>query len=184
MIRTVARRDRGLTMEFGIRRAGPDDAPFLAQMVVEAVNWLPGRDWSRERILSDPSLAHYVSGWMRPDDLGLVAVDAAGQPVGAAWLRYLTAADPGFGYVADDVPELTIGVVPGWRGQGVGRALLRELLAGAREAGVRAVSLSVERANFAARLYAAEGFRAVESFEDADTMVADLAGTRGETRVL
>jgi hypothetical protein len=36
------------------------------------------------------------------------------------------------------------------------------------------VSLSVERANFAARLYAAEGFRTVESFDHSDTMLADL----------
>ncbi|MGC9670679.1 hypothetical protein ACNTMW_29555 [Planosporangium sp. 12N6] len=39
---------------------------------------------------------------------------------------------------------------------------------------MRAVSLSVERAHFAARLYAAEGFRTVESFEDSDTMVAEI----------
>jgi hypothetical protein len=32
----------------------------------------------------------------------------------------------------------------------------------------------VERANFAANLYAAEGFRTVESVEDTETMVADL----------
>ncbi|NES31246.1 GNAT family N-acetyltransferase [Micromonospora terminaliae] len=143
-------------------------------MLVEAVNWLPERNWSREQILANPELAHYVTGWPRPDDFGLVAVDAADRPVGAAWCRYLTAADPGYGYVSDDVPELTIGVVETWRGRGVGRALLRAALDAAREHGVPTVSLSVERANFAARLYAAEGFRTVESFEDADTMVAEL----------
>lgn len=126
--------------------------------------------------MADPALAHYVSGWMRPDDLGVVAVDQAGNLVGAAWLRYLPAADPGYGYVRDDVPELTMGVVSAWRGNGVGRALLREVLAAARAVGVLAVSLSVERANVvAARLYASEGFRTVESFDDADTMLAELS---------
>jgi GNAT superfamily N-acetyltransferase len=111
---------------------------------------------------------------MRPDDFGVVAVDSADRPVGAAWLRYLTAADPGYGYVRDDVPELSISVVEPWRGRGVGRALLRAALDAARDRDVRAVSLSVERANFAARLYAAEGFRTVESFENSDTMVAEI----------
>jgi len=103
-----------------------------------------------------------------------VAVDQADQPVGAAWFRYLSAVDPGYGYVGDDVPELSLGVVEQWRGRGVGRALLRDALGAARDRGVRAVSLSVERANFAAQLYAAEGFRTVESLEDSDTMVAEI----------
>ena len=160
--------------DVGIRAATPADADFLVDMLVEAVNWLPERNWPRERILSDPALAHYVAGWMRRDDVGVVAVDPADRPVGAAWFRYLTAADPGYGYVSDDVPELTIGVVNAWRGRGVGRMLLRAVLDAAGERGIRTVSLSVERANVAARLYAAEGFRTVESFTDADTMVAEI----------
>jgi GNAT superfamily N-acetyltransferase len=123
--------------------------------------------------MADPGLAHYVDGWMRPGDLGVVAVASGGGPIGAAWLRYLPA--KGYGYVRDDVPELSMGVVQAWRGQGVGRALLRDVLAAARSAGVAAVSLSVERANVAARLYAAEGFRMVASLEDADTMLAELS---------
>ena len=160
--------------DFNIRPAGSDDAEFLADMLVETVNWLPERNWPREQIMADPALAHYVTGWMRLDDFGVMAVDGADQPVGAAWFRCLTAADPGYGYVGDDVPELTVGVVEQWRGRGVGRALVRAALDAARDRGVRAVSLSVERANFAAQLYAAEGFRTVESLEDSDTMVAEI----------
>jgi GNAT superfamily N-acetyltransferase len=143
-------------------------------MLVEAVNWEPHRHRSREEIMADPPLTHYVSGWMRPDDMGVVAVAPSGLPVGAAWLRYLPATDPGYGFVRDDVPELSMGVVTSWRGRGVGRTLLRSVLAAARAAGVAAVSLSVERANFAARLYESEKFRTVESFDYSDTMLADL----------
>jgi GNAT superfamily N-acetyltransferase len=93
--------------------------------------------------MADPGLAHYVDGWMRPGDLGVVAVASVGGPIGTAWLRNLPAKDAGYGYVRDDVPELSMGVVQAWRGQGVGRALLRDVLAAARSAGVAAVSLSV-----------------------------------------
>ncbi|MGN9807774.1 GNAT family N-acetyltransferase [Micromonospora sp. BQ11] len=164
--------------EFSIRTATSADTGFLVDMLVEAINWLPERNWSREEILTNPELAHYVTGWMRPGDFGAVAVDLADQPVGAAWCRYLTAADPGYGYVSDDVPELTIGVVGSWRNGGVGRALLRAVLHVAQDRGLRAVSLSVERANVAARLYASEGFHTVQSFDDADTMVVELDGVR------
>ncbi|MET8526886.1 GNAT family N-acetyltransferase [Micromonospora sp. NPDC005172] len=111
----------------------------------------------------------------------MIAVDPADRPVGASWCRHLTAADPGYGYVSDDIPELTLGVVEHWRNRGVGRALLRAVLSVAHDRGLRAVSLSVERANVAAKLYASEGFHTVESFDDADTMVTQLAGPRTPT---
>jgi ribosomal protein S18 acetylase RimI-like enzyme len=161
---------------YAVRRATEADAEFLMDMLVEAANWESHRNRSRVDIMADPALAHYVSAWMRPTDLGVVAVVPSGQSIGAAWLRYLPAADPGYGYIRDDVPELSIGVVAAWRGRGVGRALLRQILATARAAGVSAVSLSVEPANFAVRLYLAEGFRIVESSEHAYTMMAELEG--------
>jgi GNAT superfamily N-acetyltransferase len=65
-------------------------------------------------------------------------------------------------------------VNPGWRSRGVGRALLRAVVAQAREAGFARISLSCERANFAMNLYRAEGFVTVESGVNADTMVRTL----------
>lgn len=101
--------------------------------------------------------------------------EANGQPVGAAWLRSLTADDPGYGFVAADVPELSIGVVASWRGQGIGRALLRALADRARSAGVSQISLSVERNNRARRLYLAEGYRVVGSSDaSSGAMIKDL----------
>ena len=38
----------------------------------------------------------------------------------------LGSAGRGYGYVADDVPELTMAVVPGWRGHGIGGELLAD----------------------------------------------------------
>jgi GNAT superfamily N-acetyltransferase len=157
-----------------VRPAVAADRPFLEDMLVEAVNWSPTWDQSRESIFATPRITHYVAGWPRETDLGVVA-EAAGQPAGAAWLRFLPAADAGYGYVADDVPELTIGVTPPWRGRGVGRSLLRALADRARAAGIRQISLSVERKNFAQRLYLSEGYRIVDSSDrHSDTMLKDL----------
>ncbi|UOZ04611.1 GNAT family N-acetyltransferase [Amycolatopsis sp. WQ 127309] len=158
-----------------LREATRDDGNFLTDMLVAAVNWSP--EWkkkSRRRVLLAPDTAHYVAGWPRPDDLGVVA-EADGERVGAAWLRFFTADDPGYGFVAADVPELSIGVVAAWRGRGVGRALLRAVEGGAVEAGIERISLSVERKNFAQRLYLAEGYEVVGAGSaDADTMVKVL----------
>ena len=53
-----------------------------------------------------------------------------------------------------------VGVVPGWRGLGVGRALVVKALHGFRSAGMRAVYLEVTAANaHAVGLYRSLGFR-------------------------
>jgi GNAT superfamily N-acetyltransferase len=57
----------------------------------------------------------------------------------------------------------------------VGRALLRGLAGQARSAGIRRISLSVERKNFAQQLYLSEGYQIVDSSDaNSDTMVKDL----------
>ena len=125
--------------------------------------------------LADPAIAHYVDGWPRPTDTGVVAVDEHDRPVGAAWLRFFTEQDPGYGFVRADIPELSIGVVADRRGQGVGRTLLRALAQAARQRGLDQLSLSVERTNSAAAaLYRSAGYRVVARREHADTMLLDL----------
>lgn len=160
-------------MSVTYRPATADDHEFLADMLVEAFNWHPERDWSRERVLALPDAGHYVTDWPRPGDMGVVA-EHDGVRAGAAWLRYFPADDPGYGFVAADVPELGIGVVAERRGQGIGRGLLRTLFAMAAEAGIERISLSVERANFAHALYLAEGFEVVAHDTDSDTMLRSV----------
>lgn len=160
--------------EHRFRSATATDAAFLFDMLVEAVNWAPDRCLSRSTVSADPVLMRYVDGWPRQGDLGVVA-DTDGASKGAVWLRPFTADGPGYGYVADDVPELSMGVVEEWRGLGIGRGLLREIDRHARSAGHRAISLSVERANFAHRLYTSEGYQVVERGPDSDTMVKELS---------
>lgn len=160
------------------------DAELLRDMVVAAVNWAPGRATPREAVLADPRNARYVDGWPLERDLGVVAVatrEVNGwepAPVGAAWLRYFAGDVPGYGFVAGDVPELSIGVVGTQRGRGIGTRLIRRLLQVAAESGIERISLSVERDNPAARLYRREGFRAHDSPDGGGslTMIADVRG--------
>lgn len=159
---------------FSVRPAGQADGAFLGDMVVEAANWRPGAARPRHQILSAPEHSRYISGWKRPSDAGLVAVDGSGEPIGAAWYRLLPRSDPGFGYVGTRVPELIIGVRPIWRAHGVGRTLVRALAQQAVADGYARLSLSVERGNFAVSLYRSEGFAVTQSGIGRDTMVKRL----------
>jgi ribosomal protein S18 acetylase RimI-like enzyme len=156
-----------------LRPATADDFPFLTAMLLEACNW-DGTPWFDEaKARADDRIWGYVADWPRRTDFGVVA-ELDGSPAGAAWARLLTAEQPGYGYVADDVPELTLGVAPGFRRRGVARAVLGELITQARTASYGRLSLSVDPDNPARKLYESLGFRKVGVVGTSDTMVLDL----------
>jgi len=137
------------------------DPAFLAEMLYEAVNWRDDGAEERpplEELFATPELRRYVEAWGRKGDAAIVALDRLEEPVGAAWFRLFEAAEPGYGFVAPDVPELSIAVYPECRGQHVGGLLLGAILSRARSDGYRAISLSVAEENPARRLYAKQGF--------------------------
>ena len=141
-----------------IRNATQKDLAFLQEMLFEAVYWRSGADRPSLQEFSENSrFSNLLAGWGRPGDTALVAEDA-GQKLGAAWFRFWTDANHSYGYVAADIPEIAIAVVAEHRARGVGRALLRALICEARAQSVRALSLSVDSANYARRLYESEGF--------------------------
>ena len=146
-----------------------DDTGLLRRATLSAMNWRS--ETFTDADLDRPEFAHYCAGFDPARDHGVVAVDAEG-PVGVAWVRFLPADDPGYGFVSDDVPELTLAVEPRGRGRGIGTALLTRLLAVGRAAGWSGVSLSVEDGNTGARiLYERAGFRTVGRNGDSDTML-------------
>ena len=94
--------------------------PFLLQ----CINWShssPELDGSV--IDADDQLAAYIDGWGRDGDIAVIAWDDDDQPVGAAWCRLLSD-PPGYGWVADDIPEVSIAVAPDFQAKGAGRQLL------------------------------------------------------------
>jgi ribosomal protein S18 acetylase RimI-like enzyme len=154
------------------------DPAFLVEMLYEAVYWRD--DGADERppldeLLNDPHHACYVRDWGRAGDTAVVAFDRADEPVGAAWYRRFSENDAGYGFVAEDVPELAIAVFPEFRRAGVGSLLLGALVARARSNGERGLSLSVERDNPAAQLYGRHGFVVQNQGDGADTMLLALS---------
>jgi GNAT superfamily N-acetyltransferase len=152
------------------RPAGVEDLPFLATMLGEAAVWRPDKPTpTADEVLADPRYAMYLTGWPRHGDYGLVAEHDG--PVGAAWYRTFTEADHGYGFVAEDVPELSIAVIASRRQEGIGRRLLVDLIDASRAQGYAALSLSVIEDNPARRLYESAGFVLVEKHGRSWTMI-------------
>jgi GNAT superfamily N-acetyltransferase len=142
-----------------IRPGGPQDLPFMRDMLRHAYYWRVDRVSST----GEPPVRRYVERWGRPGDTALIAIQDF-QRVGAAWYRLFTSEDPGYGFVDEQTPELSIAIVPSRRGSGLGSELLDALLERARADGYHAIGL-----------YERHGFSQVGEDDGGVTMRSELA---------
>jgi ribosomal protein S18 acetylase RimI-like enzyme len=153
-----------------IREATPDDSEFLRARLHDAMTAvhpepLPPPD--------DPEYAQavrkseaYQQALGGGEGITLIA-EEKGERLGAAWYRFFSADRPGYGFIREDIPELTIAVAPEHRGKHAGKRLLQALTEQARKNGVKYLSLNVEYENVRARrLYAALGFILTKTLSD------------------
>jgi GNAT superfamily N-acetyltransferase len=149
-----------------IRNAGPADVAAIRWALFAALDWHPERTLPPfDVVMAHPEAERYHRDWGRPGDLGVVA-ERDGEVAGVAYARLFGDDDHGHGYVDAGTPEIVIAVRHEHRGEGIGGALLAALAELARATGVTRLSLSVDAANPARRLYERLGYR--ELSEDAE----------------
>jgi GNAT superfamily N-acetyltransferase len=155
-----------------LRSVTDDDRALLREACLVNMNWVEPR-FSLQDLDDRPELAHYYSAFDASRDFGFAAVDDDAVTA-VAWVVFLPADDPGYGFVADGVPELSITAFDGHRGRGLGAAVLDAVIDEARRRGLVGISLSVEDGNRARHLYERAGFRVVGRNGNADTMLLEL----------
>ena len=87
--------------------------------------------------------------------------------VGAVWARIID----DYGHVDDDTPSLSISVKAPYRQKGIGTALMQAMLSLLKTKGYKQVSLSVQKANYARKMYLKLGFEIVKTNEEDEIMV-------------
>jgi GNAT superfamily N-acetyltransferase len=161
-------------MRLVLRDAGADDVEHVKWALYTALAWNPERRLPPAEItIEHPEAVRYHRGWGRPGDLGVIAT-VEGETVGVAYCRLFTEDDHGHGYVDERTPEVAVAVSDGHRGRGLGARLLENLAEQARAAGFEQLSLSVDAANPARRLYERLGYREVAADDDGVRMVVTL----------
>ena len=140
-----------------IRPLKESEIPLLREFLYDAIFIPAGAAPPDPAILDTPELQVYLEGFgSQPHDRALAAV-FAGRIVGVVWTRIMH----DYGHLYDDTPSLAIAVSAGFRGYGTGTALMRAMLRLLEAEGCEKLSLSVQKANPAARLYRRLGFETV-----------------------
>jgi ribosomal protein S18 acetylase RimI-like enzyme len=135
------------------------DEPFLWEMLYRALYVPEGKPPFSRDILTEPDIACYVQGWGRRGDWGLLACDGD-RPIGAIWLRLWSGDEKGYGFVDKAIPEMSIAILPEYRGSGLGTHMIREVIRKAQQ-DHPGISLSVVESSPARRLYERLGFRRI-----------------------
>lgn len=157
-------------MDFTIREIQKQDYPLLDNFLYEAIFVPEGIEPPPKTIITSPELQIYIErfGDLK-DDWGLVA-EIDGKIVGAVWVRIMN----DYGHIDDETPSLAISLYKEYRSLGLGTALMKEILALLKTHGYKQVSLSVQKANYAAKLYLKVGFEIVRENEEEYIMVNHL----------
>ena len=154
-------------MNYTIREIRKSEYPLLNNFLYEAIFIPDGIEPPPKSILTAPELQVYVERFGElKDDRGLVA-EVDGKIVGAVWVRIMN----DYGHVDDETPSLAISLYKEYRGLGIGTAMMKEILALLKSHGYKQVSLSVQKANYAAKMYQKIGFEIVRESEEEYIMV-------------
>ncbi len=162
-----------MTDTIAFREVDQKDQHILEEMLYVALFIPEGAPVPPANIVRKPELSKYYLHWGRSGDMGVLAITGE-IPIAACWSRIYPKNDPGYGFVDEDTPELTIAVKDGWRNQGLGKRLLSRLCANGGAAGFKSMSLSVDKRNPAQRLYNRLGFTVVAEKGTAYTMLKSL----------
>ena len=156
-------------MEYQIRELREEEYAILDDFLYEAIFIPEGVEAPPKSIIKQPELQVYVSDFGRKDDCCLVA-EVDGKIIGAVWSRIMN----DYGHIDDTIPSFAISLYKDFRGKGIGAILMKEMLALLKKRGYKKASLSVQKANYAYKLYLKAGFEVVDENDEEFIMVCDI----------
>ena len=148
-------------MKYTIRELSSNEYKILEDFLYEAIFLPEGVDSPSRDIIKQPELQLYISEFGKEDDNAFVAeIDV--KVVGAVWTRIMN----DYGHIDEETLSLAISLYKEYRGKGLGTNMMKEMLSLLKTHGYKRVSLSVQKANYAAEMYRKIGFEIIKENED------------------
>ena len=157
-------------MNYIIREILKEEYSLLENFLYEAIFVSEGISPPSKAIIKEPELQVYIKDFgMKKDDMGLVA-EIDKKIVGAVWVRIMN----DYGHINNLTPSLAISLYKEYRGLGIGTELMRKMLNMLKQRGYKQTSLSVQKANYAIKMYKKIGFEIVNENEEEYLMTCEL----------
>ena len=156
-------------MDYRIREIRENEYYVLSEFLYEAIFIPVGMEKPPKAIIEQPELQVYIADFGKSDDWCLVA-EVKEKIVGAVWVRIMD----DYGHIDDETPSFAMSLYEEYRNMGIGTALMRDILEFLKNKGYKQTSLSVQKANYAVRMYRKVGFEVIDENEEEYIMVCRL----------
>ena len=154
-------------MNYNIRELRESEQQVLAEFLYEAIYIPEGVEAPPKNIIEQPELQVYIDGFgSKKDDLCFVAETDKGV-IGAVWVRDMN----DYGHIEAGVPSFAISLYKEYRGHGIGTEMMKRMLYELETRGYKRASLSVQKINYAAKMYQKIGFEIIGENEEEFIMV-------------
>ncbi len=156
-----------------IREIKSNELKILEDMLYEAI-FQPNEDnLLPKEIIKKKEISVYIDNFGNENDCCLVA-DFSGKIIGAVWTRILSGEVKGYGNIDDTTPEFAISLFKEYRNKGIGTALMKEMIKHLKQKGYKQVSLSVDKRNYAGKMYKNLGFEVIKEKDNDYLMLLKL----------
>ncbi|MDR1403686.1 MAG: GNAT family N-acetyltransferase [Tannerellaceae bacterium] len=145
-----------------------DDFPLLEDLLYEAIFQPEGAEPLPRDVIKKPYMDIYIRDFGKRQGDFCVFSELNGKTVGGAWLRRIDGKIKGYGYVDSQTPELVIAVFKKYRSLGIGTGLMYNIIELALingTGGYKQISLSVDKTNYAVKMYKNFGFEIAKENE-------------------
>ena len=158
-------------MNYKIREIRNHEYLLLSQFLYEAIFIPEGSTHHLKPLFPCQNCKYILKDFgKKHGDQGMV-VEIDNKIVGAAWVRIMN----DYGHIDNKTPSLAMSLYKEYRGYGIGTALLEGLLTKLKNSKYAKVSLSVQKANYAVKMYQKAGFKIVSENNEEYIMVADIS---------
>ncbi len=160
--------------KISIREINPSELGVLRELLYEAIYQPNEQNPVPKSVLQVPEVYAYIKDFgTQKDDYCLVA-ESEGKIIGAVWVRILSGEIRGYGNVDDETPEFSISLFKEYRNKGIGFLLMTKMIEYLKSNGYKQASLSVQKENYAVKLYKNLGFKTIKENENECLMVLKL----------
>lgn len=156
--------------KLNIREIRKEEYNLLDDFLYEAIFIPKGTSKPPQKITKNEELQVYIKDFGTYKDDNCLIAEYDNKIVGACWTRIID----NYGHIDNKTPSFAISLYEEYRGKGIGTKLMKSMLAFLKEKGYRKTSLSVQKNNYAVKMYENVGFKIIDENKEEYIMLCDL----------
>lgn len=156
--------------KLNIREIRKEEYNLLDDFLYEAIFIPKGTSKPLQKITKNEELQVYIKDFGTYQDDNCLIAEYDNKIVGACWTRIID----NYGHIDNKTPSFAISLYEEYRGKGIGTKLMKSMLAFLKEKGYRKTSLSVQKNNYAVKMYENVGFKIIDENKEEYIMLCNL----------